>query len=135
MPDALFVFAQMKETMQGIDDIRRYLLGKPGAREEYPFDAVILAMKVGSRIFALIATDKSPLRVNLKCAPDEAEALRAEFPAVLPGYHMNKQHWNTVILDGTIPDARIREMIDDSYSLVVAKLKKSEQEALTRNKR
>lgn len=120
--------------MQDIDDVRRSLLGKPGVTEDYPFDAVTLVLRVGGKIFALIATDKSPLHVNLKCDPDEAEALRAEFPTVLPGYHMNKRHWNTVILDGTIPADRLREMMEDSYSLVVAKLKKSDREALAGKK-
>ena len=121
--------------MQDIDDLRRYLIGKPKATEDYPFDAVTLVTRIGGKIFALIATDKNPLRVNLKCTPDEAEALRDEFPAVLPGYHMNKRHWNTLVLDGTIPEDRLREMIDDSYSLVVARLTKSEREALARKKR
>ena len=121
--------------MMEYEDIRRYFAGKPGVTEDYPFDMVTLVPKVGGKMFALIAPDKSPLRVTLKCAPDEAEALRAEFAAVQPGYYMNKAHWNTVTIDGTIPDDRIREMIDASYSLVVAKLKKSDREALARETR
>lgn len=120
--------------MQDLDDLRRSLLGKPGATEDYPFDPVTLVARAGGKIFALIATDKVPLRVNLKCAPDEAEALRAEFPAVQPGYHMNKAHWNTVTLDGTVPRDRVQEMIDDSYFLVVRSLKKADREALAPGK-
>jgi predicted DNA-binding protein (MmcQ/YjbR family) len=116
--------------MRNFEDVRRYLADKPGATEEYPFDAITLVLKVGGKMFALIATDKVPLRVNLKCDPNEAEALRAEFPAIQPGYHMNKTHWNTVTLDGTIPQGRVREMMDDSYALVVQTLKKTDREAL-----
>lgn len=114
------------------EDIRHYMADKPGATEDYPFDDVTLVPKVGGKMFALIALDKLPLRITLKCAPDEAEALRAEFPAVQPGYHMNKAHWNTLILDNTIPDDRVREMMDDSYALVVRTLKKADREALAR---
>ncbi len=116
--------------MQNLEEVRRYMTDKPGVVEDYPFDDVTLVPKVGGKMFALIAVDKTPLRVTLKCAPDEAQALRAEFAAVEPGYYMNKAHWNTVTIDGTIPDERVREMIDASYSLVVAGLKKSEREAL-----
>lgn len=116
--------------MQTIDDLRRYLVCKAGVTEDYPFGPSTLALRVGGKIFALTTVDKSPLRLNLKCDPDEADALRAEFRAVLPGYHMNKQHWNTVILDDTIPDDRIREMVDESYCLVVAGLKKADRVAL-----
>lgn len=117
--------------MKDLDSIRHYLGGKPGTVEEYPFDAVTLALKVGGKMFALVATDEDPPRVTLKCDPDEAEALRAEFPAVRPGYHMNKAHWNTLTLNGTIPDERVLEMMDDSYALVVRTLKKADREALT----
>ena len=109
----------------------RHLASKRGAREDYPFDPETLVFKVGGKMFALVALDKEPPRVTLKCDPMEAEALRAAFPAVRPGYHLNKRHWNTVTVDATVPDEILREMMDDSYTLVVQTLKKAEREALT----
>lgn len=99
--------------------LRDYLLNKPGAVEDFPFDNVTLVIKVGGKMFALLGIDENPLRLNLKCDPVKAEFLRDRYPAVLPGYHMNKRHWNTVVLDGSIADTEILSMIDDSYSLVV----------------
>ena len=99
--------------------LRNYLLAKPQAVEDFPFDTVTLVAKVGGKMFALVGTDEEPLRVNLKCVPEKAEVLREYYPAVLPGYHMNKRHWNTVVLDGSIPDDEIFAMIDESYDLVV----------------
>ena len=99
--------------------LRAYLAAKPGAVEDFPFNPVTLVAKVGGRMFALVLTDAEPLRVNLKCDPLKAQGLREVYPAVLPGYHMNKRHWNTVVLDGSIPDADLRAMIDESYALVV----------------
>jgi predicted DNA-binding protein (MmcQ/YjbR family) len=109
------------------DSLRTYLLGKPGAVEEFPFDTVTQVVKVGGKMFALVGTKDDPLRLNLKCDPAKAEILRELYPAILPGYHMNKRHWNSVMLDGSIPDAEIRSMIDDSYSLVVKGLPKARQ--------
>ena len=107
------------------DTLRACLAAKPGASEDFPFDTVTLTAKVGGRIFALVMTDKEPLRMNLKCDPAKAEILRACYPAVLPGYHMNKRHWNTVVLDGSIPGEDLRSMIDESYELVVKGLPKA----------
>ena len=107
--------------------LKKYLLHKKGAKEDFPFDEKTLVFKVMGKIFALVALDEDPLRINLKCDPEHAEALRAVYPAVKPGYHMNKEHWNTVILDGSIQDEVIFEMIDDSYHLVVQKLKKADR--------
>ena len=76
-------------------------------------------------MFALVMTDAEPLRMNLKCDPAKAEILRECYPAVLPGYHMNKRHWNTVVLDGSIPGEDLRSMIDESYELVVKGLPKA----------
>jgi len=101
------------------DDLRRYLLSKPGAVETFPFDTTTLVAKVGGKMFALFSIDETPPQVNLKCIPEQAELLRELFPAVRPGYHMNKRHWNTVTLDGSLPDADIIDMIDESYRLVV----------------
>ena len=102
--------------------LRKYLAAKPGAVEDFPFDPVILVFKVGGKMFALVATDEDPPRINLKCDPLKAEILREYYPAVLPGYHMNKRHWNTVVLDGSIPDEELVAMIDESHDLVVQNL-------------
>jgi predicted DNA-binding protein (MmcQ/YjbR family) len=107
-----------------LGDLRRYLLTKPGAVEDFPFDPVTLVAKVGGKMFALVGSDSEPLWLNLKCLPEKAELLRELFPAVTPGYHMNKRHWNTVTLDGTLTDADLRAMIDESYELVVLGLPK-----------
>lgn len=111
------------------DTLRGYLLEKDGAVEEFPFDTVTLAAKVGGKIFALVLTDVEPLWLNLKCRPEQAEILRELYPAVRPGYHMNKCHWNTVILDGSLGDDDIRDMIDESYRLVLAGLPKARRPA------
>ncbi|MBV9848642.1 MAG: MmcQ/YjbR family DNA-binding protein [Armatimonadetes bacterium] len=112
------------------DAVRQHLASKTGATEEYPFDPQTLVFKVGGRMFALVALDEEPPRVTLKCDPMEAKALRDAHAAVRPGYHMNKAHWNTVALDGSIADDQIQEMMDDSYALVVQTLKKAEREQL-----
>jgi len=109
------------------DTLRTYLLSKPGAREDFPFDATTLVTKVSDKMFALVGINEEPLRVNLKCDPLKAELLREQYPAVRPGYHMNKRHWNTVVLDGSIADDEIRAMIDESYALVVKGLPKARQ--------
>jgi len=101
------------------DSLRSYLLSKPGAREDFPFDTITLVAKVSDKMFALVGINDDPLRLNLKCDPFKAELLREQFPSILPGYHMNKRHWNTVVLDGSIADDVIRAMIDASYALVV----------------
>jgi predicted DNA-binding protein (MmcQ/YjbR family) len=113
-----------------LDLLRAYLLNKKGATEERPFGPETLVFKVMGKMFALVAWEARPLRVNLKCDPELALALRNQYQAVQPGYHMNKNHWNTVTLDGAIPDDEIQGMIDHSYALVVKALKKVDQEKL-----
>lgn len=114
-----------------LETLQAYLLGKKGAVAERPFGPDTLVYKVGGKMFALVGWDETPLRVNLKCDPDEALFLRDIYPGtVLPGYHMNKRHWNTVVLDGTVPEAEFWRMIDDSYRLVVAGLPKRVREQL-----
>ena len=110
--------------------VRDHLGGKAGAAEDYPFDAQTLVFKVSGKMYALIALDEDPSRITLKCDPEEAEAVRAAFPAVRPGHYMHRAHWNTVTLDGTVPADVLREMMDGSYDLVVRTLRKSEREAL-----
>ncbi|MEU8886468.1 MmcQ/YjbR family DNA-binding protein [Streptomyces sp. NPDC048442] len=92
------------------------------AVEEFPFGPETSVFKVLGKMFALSALDSVPLSVNLKCDPENALRLRGEHPAIVPGWHMNKRHWNTVTLDGTVPDRLVREMAEDSYDLVVAKM-------------
>ena len=104
-----------------------YLLQKPGATEDFPFDNVTLVVKVSGKMFALVGINNDPLHINLKCDPNKADFLRQQYPAVLPGYHMNKQHWNTVVLDGSIDDAEIYGMIDESYALVVQGLPRAKR--------
>jgi predicted DNA-binding protein (MmcQ/YjbR family) len=99
--------------------LRAYLNAKPAAAEDFPFDLVTLVVKVGGKMFALVSLAESPLRLNLKCDPEKALILRDCYPAVTPGYHMNKRHWNTIRLDGSIPPDELFAMIDDSYALVV----------------
>ncbi len=119
-------------TILSVDDLRHYLLAKKGVTEEQPFGPDVLVFKVMGKMFALLAWQDAPLRITLKCDPDDALALRQQYAAVQPGYHMNKRHWNTITLDGGIPDSVLREMIDDSYALVVAGLKRSQRDELSR---
>lgn len=107
-----------------------YLKSKPEAAEEYPFGFDVQVFKVRGKMFALLSEEKGIANMNLKCDPDEALVLRQIYPAVLPGYHMNKRHWNTILLDGSLPPAEIERMIDQSYSLVVKGLPKAERENL-----
>ncbi len=113
-----------------LDKVMEHLSGKAGAEQGFPFGPEVLVFKVGGKIFALVALDETPLRVNLKCDPHQAEVLRGLYPAVTPGYHMNKKHWNTVILDGTVPEDEVFAMMDDSYDLVVKSLPRAERERL-----
>ena len=100
------------------EDIRTYCLAKPGTEEGLPFGEDTLVFKVQGKIFLLLSLDTHPLQFNVKCDPDKAIELRDEHSSIIPGYHMNKRHWNTVIDDGSITNKLIREMIDHSYSLV-----------------
>ncbi len=104
------------------EGFREHCLAKAGASESTPFGPDNLVFKTGGKMFALLSLDEIPPRVNLKCDPDRALELRDRYEQVLPGYHMNKKHWNTVILDGVIPERVVREMIDHSYALVAAKV-------------
>lgn len=101
-----------------IEDIRAYCLAKDGTEETLPFGPDTLVFKVRGKAFLLLPLDEESLRFNVKCDPDLAQVLRAEHACVLPGYHMNKKHWNTIVVDGTVPAKQIREWIDHSYILV-----------------
>ncbi|MEZ5570497.1 MAG: MmcQ/YjbR family DNA-binding protein [Halioglobus sp.] len=111
-------------------EIRNYLLSKPEAEEDYPFGPQVAVMKVQTRMFATLTTQAGTVSMNLKCDPHEALILRDIFPAVKPGYHMNKRHWNTLVLDGSIPRGEIERMVDNSYSLVVRGLRASQRQAM-----
>ncbi|MBK8522368.1 MAG: MmcQ/YjbR family DNA-binding protein [Ferruginibacter sp.] len=102
-----------------IENIREYILQKPSVTEGFPFGEDTLVFKVNNKIFLLAGLESSPLQFNVKCDPDKAVELRDEYPeSVLPGYHMNKKHWNTIIVDGRLSAKQLKEMIDDSYELV-----------------
>ena len=105
-----------------IEALRNYILQKPGVTEGFPFGEDTLVFKVKEKIFLLTGLDSSPLQFNVKCDPGKAIELREEYPQnILPGYHMNKKHWNTVIVDGSVSNKLLKEMIDDSYQLVSKK--------------
>ena len=113
-----------------LEILRSYLLKKRGAFEDFPFGPGAMVYKVMGKIFAIVFWGESSLRINLKCDPDLATHLHAFYKALTPGYHMNKRHWNTIRLDGSIPDDEILEMINDSYTLVVKGLKKTDRKKL-----
>jgi predicted DNA-binding protein (MmcQ/YjbR family) len=111
--------------IMNIESIREYILKKPSVTEGFPFGEDTLVFKVSGKIFLLAALDESPLRFNVKCDPEKAIQLREDYPeSVLPGYHMNKKHWNTIIVDGRLSAKQLKEMIDDSYALVSPKKRK-----------
>ena len=113
-----------------LETLRGWLLAKPGAVATYPFGPQPLVMKVGGKMFALVSENATPLQVSLKCEPAHAQFLRDTFPAVQPGYHLNKEHWNTVTLDGSIPSEGVATMIDESYRLVVRGLSRAARRQL-----
>lgn len=113
-----------------LHQLRTYLLAKKGTTEEMPFGPDNLVYKVVGKMYALVPLDADPLTISLKCEPGQALLLRDIYPAVRPGYHMNKKHWNTVTLDGSIPESEVRGMIDDSYDLVVAGLSRTQRATL-----
>jgi predicted DNA-binding protein (MmcQ/YjbR family) len=111
--------------------LRAHCLSFPGSEETFPFGFETSVFKVAGKMFALSRLGaETPLRVSIKCEPLLAEQLREAHAAVLPGYHLNKRHWNTVVLDGSLPDRMVREMIEDSYDLVVSSLSRARRRAL-----
>jgi predicted DNA-binding protein (MmcQ/YjbR family) len=110
--------------------VRRWCTAHAGATEEHPFGPGVLVTKVGGRMFALVGEDDEPLTISLKVEPEIGEALRASYDGVAPGYHLNKRHWITVTLDGSVTDDEVRMWIEDSYDLVVAKLPRRVRESL-----
>jgi predicted DNA-binding protein (MmcQ/YjbR family) len=110
--------------------LRELCLSFPGARETFPFGPETSVFKVGEKMFALSALGAEELQVSLKCEPHLAQALRETHAAVRPGWHLNKRHWNTVVLDGSLPERLVREMIEDSFDLVVEQLPAAVRRAL-----
>ncbi|MEU1480514.1 MmcQ/YjbR family DNA-binding protein [Streptomyces sp. NPDC001668] len=115
------------------EELRALCLSFNAAVEDFPFSPEVSVFKVLGKMFALSWLDARPLKVNLKCDPEDAIRLRADHPGlIIPGYHMNKRHWNTVTVDGGLPDRMIRELVEDSYDLVVAGLPRAERLRLDR---
>lgn len=110
-----------------LPEVITHFLSKPGSEETLPFGPDVLVYKVGGKIFALTDPDQFPPRINLKCDPERAVALRDEYDSIVPGFHMNKRHWNTLVLDGSLPAKLVAELIDHSYGLVVASLPKNKK--------
>lgn len=114
-------------------ELRSLCLSFNAAVEDFPFSPEVTVFKVCGKIFALGWLDNTPLKINLKCAPEDAARLRTEHPDLItPGYHMNKRHWNTVQVDGALPPRLVRELVEDSYDLVVAGLPRGERLRLDR---
>ena len=104
-------------------ELKTRCLGLPGASEEFPFGDEVSVFKVGGKMFALCSLDaRPPVRLGVKCDPELAAQLRSAYPAIRPGYHLNKRHWNTLTLDGSLPDELVTDLLGDSYDLVVASL-------------
>lgn len=107
-----------------LEDWRGFFLSMPAAVEEMPFGPDVLVYKVANKMFGLLAWQSEPLSMNLKCEPNHALSLRAQYSAVTAGYHMNKNHWNTVVMDGSIDDEQVKTWVRDSYNLIFNALPK-----------
>ncbi|HJS92630.1 MAG TPA: MmcQ/YjbR family DNA-binding protein, partial [Solirubrobacteraceae bacterium] len=112
------------------DALKRLCLSFAGSEETFPFGSETSVFKVGGKMFALSQLSGDPLKVSIKCEPPLAEELRAAHPAITPGYHLNKRHWNTVVIDGSLSERMIADMIEDSYDLVVSQLPRARRRAL-----
>ncbi len=125
----ILLFLSQKQTTMNIEELRDYCLSLKGVTEDTPFDETTLVFKVIGKIFCI--TDlKAKFSIALKNDPEKNIELREEYPAVKPGYHLNKMHWNTIEIDGSIQDDFLKNLIDESYDLVVLKLKKEEKQQL-----
>ena len=113
-----------------VEEIRVYCIAKPDVEEGFPFGPETLVFKANGKIFLLMSLDEAPLQFNVKCNPERAVELREQHSCILPGYHMNKQHWNTIFIDGSVNDKLIKEWINHSYDLVVKSLTKKQQQEL-----
>jgi len=108
-------------------ELEKALLAKNGSKKEFPFDEVTAVYKVMNKMFALMSLKEGVINLNLKCQPDDALGYRDIYECVIPGYHMNKKHWNTIIINGEMKDEILLDMLDESYDLVVSKLTKKER--------
>ncbi len=113
-----------------IEELRNYCLAKPGVEETLPFGPETLVFKVMGKVFLLSGLEYTPVQFNVKCDPETAIDLRERYPCVIPGFHMNKKHWNTVICDGSVSNSLYRQWIDHSYELIVAALPKKDKAEL-----
>ena len=109
------------------EELEKVLLGKNGSKKEFPFGEDVAVYKVMDKMFALVSLKDGLININLKCLPDDALGYRDIYECVIPGYHMNKKHWNTVIVNGEMKDEILVDMIDESYALIVSKLTKKEK--------
>jgi predicted DNA-binding protein (MmcQ/YjbR family) len=110
-------------------ELKAQCMAFPGAVEDFPFGDEVSVFKVGGKMFAMCPLGGEPLQLSVKCEPDLATQLRATYPAIAPGYHLNKRHWNTITLDGSLPDQMVNDLVADSYDLVVASLPKARRPA------
>ena len=111
-----------------LEEIRDYCLAKKGVEERFPFDNETLVFKVGGKIFLLMGINANPIQFNVKCEPQKAIDLREKYSCVLPGYHMNKAHWNTIVCDGRATKKLVFEWIDHSYDLIIGSLPKKQRD-------
>jgi predicted DNA-binding protein (MmcQ/YjbR family) len=116
-----------------LEKISEFASGLAGVVEEQPFGPTVDVLKVGGKIFAILSPESSPEAISLKCDPERAIELRLQYEAVIPGYHLNKRLWNTVHLDGTIPDVEVIDMVTHSYEQVVAGLTRTVRQSLDSN--
>ena len=111
-------------------EVEEYMLSKPGTKLDYPFDETAAVYKVAEKMFAIIAEKSDPLRISLKCDPQLSEVLREKYESIMPGYHLNKKHWNTVVLSGQLGKQEVFDLINHSYDLVISGLSKKTQDLL-----
>ncbi len=119
----------IKLLSMNVEEIRDYCLAKKGVEESFPFDNETLVFKVGGKIFLLMGINANPIQFNVKCEPRKAIDLREKYSCVLPGYHMNKAHWNTIVCDGRATKKLVFEWIDHSYDLIIGSLPKKQRDA------
>ena len=112
------------------EELEKTLLAKKGSNKEFPFDKVTAVYKVMNKMFALVSVKEGLININLKCQQDDALGYRDIYECVIPGYHMHKKHWNTIIINGEMQDEILLDMIDESYDLVVSKLTKKDKAEL-----
>ena len=111
-------------------ELRKLCVGLSGTREEFPFRPQLSVFKVGGKIFALSALTEQPLRLSVKCEPGLGEQLRATYPSIVPGYHLNKRHWIPITADGSVPDELVADLVTESYDIVAAALPRATKTAL-----